>query len=224
LSLSRRIITSLLSPDILATIRIKYSHHKQFKNYPGQVILKMALDVCNASAVEDIEEAESSFQALSLDSYPGENIVDFTTEALRLLKIMDTGYALPYKIGSTLLVKVEKTSSNYFNNKIMGMQDIVKQMERDVGPLKNPALLKTLPDYPTHGPFALCAELQELYGELKRTHEWPALTDKLPAANNAGTAGGGENRRRKNPDGRKCFKCGSETHLANSELCRHHRN
>ena len=89
----------------------------------------MALDVCNALAVEDIKEAESAFQALSLASYPGENIVDFATEALRLLKIMDTGYALPYKIGSTLLVKVEHTSSNYFNNKIMGMQDVVKQME-----------------------------------------------------------------------------------------------
>ena len=228
ISLSRRIITALLSSDIQATIRIKYNHHKQFKYYPGQVLLKMALDVCNASAVEDIEDAVSTFQALKLDAYPGENIVDFTTEALRLLKIMDTGYALPYKIGSTLLMKVEKTSSNYFNNKIMGMQDVVKQMERSVGPLKNPALLKTLPTYHTHGPFALCAELQELYGELKRTHEWPALTDVLPAANHSSTGGGGDGQSsgnekkesgRKNSGGRKCFKCQSEFHLANSPHC-----
>ena len=81
ISLWCHIITTLLSSDIQATIvRIKNNQHKQFKYYPGQVLLKMALDVCNTSAVEDIEDAVSIFQELKLDNYPGEYIVNFMTE------------------------------------------------------------------------------------------------------------------------------------------------
>ena len=185
ISMTRHIVSSLLSHDIQSTIRIKYGHLPNFKTLPGQVIMKMALDVSNASAVEDIEGAITNFAALKLATYPGENIVDFATEALRLIKIMNTGYALPYKTGSLLLSKVENTSSSYFNNKVMTYQDTVKAMERFIGPIKNPALMKHHGDYAQFGPMALCAKLQELYGELKHTNEWPAIVAVRPEGNNA---------------------------------------
>ena len=77
----------------------------------------------------DIDGAATSFNDLTLDSYPGENISDMTTEALRLIKIMAGGYALPVHTGSRLLMKVTKTSSEEFNRKFFALLDVVKTME-----------------------------------------------------------------------------------------------
>ena len=213
ISLSRRVLETLLSQDIKATIRIKYGHLSNFKSLPGQVIFMMALDVSNASAIQDIDEATIAFKTLNLSTYPGENIVDFATEAQRLIKIMCTGYALPYKTGSSLLAKVEKTSSNYFNQQIFRYQSQVKIMERAIGPLVDPKSIIRHPDYPTYGPLGLCALIQEEYGELKRSNEWPALTATLPEGNYSGPASG------RNSQGRRCYKCNSEFHLANDPIC-----
>ena len=171
ISLSRRILETLLSQDIKATIRIKYGHLQNYKSLPGQVIFMMALDVSNASAIQDINEATTAFKGLTLSLYPGENIVDFATKAQRLIKIMSIGYGLPYKIGSVLLSKVEKTESNYFNQQIFRYQSQVKLMERAIGPLVDPKSIVRHSDYPTYGPLALCALIQEEYGELKRSNE-----------------------------------------------------
>lgn len=208
ISLSRRILETLLSQDIKATIRIKYGHLPNFKSLPGQIIFMMALDVSNASAIQDIDEATTAYKDLTLTSYPGENIVDFATEAQRLIKIMSTGYALPYKTGSTLLAKVEKTESNYFNQQIFRYQSQVKIMERAIGPLVDPKSIVRHSDYPTYGPLGLCALIQEEYGELKRSNEWPALTATLPQGNYTGSNG------QKNSGGRRCYICDSENHLA----------
>ena len=43
----------------------------------------MALETCNASVSHDIDGAGVLFSDLKLETYPGENISDFTTEALR---------------------------------------------------------------------------------------------------------------------------------------------
>ena len=131
----------------------------------------MALDVSNASAIQDIDEATHAFKLLTLSAYPGENVVDFATEAHRLIKIMSTGYALPYKTGSILLSKIESTSSSYFNQQIFRYQSQVKLMERSIGPLVDPKSIARHTDYPTLGPLGLCALVQEEYGELKRSNE-----------------------------------------------------
>jgi hypothetical protein len=162
---------------------MKFGHLPQFKSLPGQVIFMMALDVSNASAIQDIEQATKSFSNLKLTSYPGENIVEFSTEAQHLVKIMSTGYALPYKIGSTLLSKVKSTSSNYFNQQVHRFQSKVKLMERTIGPINDPKSITLHPDYPVYGPLGLCALLQEEYGELKRRNEWPAISATLPEGN-----------------------------------------
>ena len=213
ISLSRRVLETLLSQDIKATIRIKYGHLSNFKSLPGQVLFMMALDVSNASAIQDIDEATLAFKTLALSTYPGENIVDFATEAQRLIKIMGTGYALPYKTGSALLSKVEKTSSTYFNQQVFRYQSQVKIMERAIGPLVDPKSIVRHPDYPTYGPLGLCALIQEEYGELKRSNEWPALTSTLPEGNYSGPPSG------RNSLGRRCYKCNSEFHLANDPIC-----
>ena len=196
ISLSQRVMMSLLSHELMKTIRIKYGHLSNFKNLPGQVLMMMALDVSNASASQEITTATKAFTSLTLDSYPGENIVDFATEAQRLIKIMQTGYALPYTLGSTLLAKVEKTSSTYFNQKIFATQSIVKEMERDIGPLRDPKSIESHTQYAKFGPIGLCALLQKEYGDLKQTNEWPALVTSLPQSNNASsTHNGGWNHR-----------------------------
>jgi hypothetical protein len=60
----------------------------------------MELETCNGSVSYDSHGATESFFALTLDNYPGENIAEFATEALRLIKIMQGGYALPINTGS----------------------------------------------------------------------------------------------------------------------------
>jgi hypothetical protein len=60
----------------------------------------MGLETCNASVSYDIDGATESFYALTLDNYPGENIAEFAIEALRLIEIMQGGYALPINTGS----------------------------------------------------------------------------------------------------------------------------
>jgi hypothetical protein len=59
----------------------------------------MGLETCNASVSYDIDGAIESFYALTLENDPGENIAEFATEALRLIKIMQGGYALHINIG-----------------------------------------------------------------------------------------------------------------------------
>ena len=68
----------------------------------------MGLETCNASVSHNIDGATELYYALTLDNYPGKNISEFATEALRLIKIMQGGYALPVHIGSQLLQKICK--------------------------------------------------------------------------------------------------------------------
>ena len=126
----------------MSNIQIKYSHMKQHKVFPGPVLLKMELYLYNSLDVQYIEDVVVKFKNLKLFTFTGENIVKFATVILHFLKGIDTVYSLPYKTGSQLLSKVENTSSKYFNNKVMVLQDIVKKMEREIGLLKSPALLK----------------------------------------------------------------------------------
>ena len=79
----------------------------------------MIIYACNNSAAIDIEGAEKAFTNLFLNVFPGENISDISTPALRHIKVMRGAYALPPKLGKTLLLKVCKTSSEIFNQSIL---------------------------------------------------------------------------------------------------------
>jgi hypothetical protein len=87
-------------------------------------------------------------------------------------------------------------------------------MERAIGPLVDPKLIVCHPDYPTYGPLGLCALIQEEYGKLKCSNEWPALTSTLPEGNHSSGNTSG-----RNALGRRCYKCSSEYHLANNPEC-----
>ena len=94
--------------------------------------------------------------------FPGENFSALTTTALKCIKILNTGYAMDIKIGSSLLKKVDTTSSSYFNRNIHNELNKVKKMEMKYV-LKDPKLLKADPDYPVFGPTCLCGFIQEEY-------------------------------------------------------------
>ena len=100
---------------------------------------------------------------------------------------MQGGYALPLNTGSKLLNKVTKTSCEEFNRKIFTMLDSVKAMEYKYKVL-DPLKLTKDPEYVTFGPIHLLATLQQVYGRLIATHDWPALSTKLPQSNVAITA------------------------------------
>jgi hypothetical protein len=129
-------------------------------------------------------------------------------EALRLIKIMQGGYALPVSTGSRFLKKVSKTSSEEFNRKIFNLLDHVKTMEYKYKVLDPRSIIKD-PKYSEFGPIALISTIHQLYGRLITDHDWPALATKLPQSNNASTNDGRYSRpSSRDQDHRKCFRCG----------------
>ena len=182
--LSRIMVESLISRSLDAKIKIRYGHYTDYKDLPGSIFFMMILDICNSSADLDIETASDSFTALSLLDFPGENIEDFATEALRLIKIMQGGYALPYNLGSDLINKVCETSCPYFNRTMFSYMDEVRRMEDKIGASRDPSLLTRDHKYKEFGPVPLCALLQTEYATMtKRPNGWPALSAKLPQVN-----------------------------------------
>jgi hypothetical protein len=184
IALSRLVVESLLASTFYEKIAIRHGHCDDFKLLPGSGLLMMALETCNASVSHDIEGATKQFFALTLDAYPGENISDFVTKALCLIKIMQGGYALPINVGSRLLVKVSKTSCEEFNRKIFALLDTVKTLEYKYQVLDPLKLIKD-PDYPSLGPIGLISTLQNAYGQLIATQDWPAVAYQFPQGNHS---------------------------------------
>jgi hypothetical protein len=170
----------------------------------------MALETCNASVSHDIDGAVAAFDQLNLNNYPGEQVSDMANEALRLIKIMQGGYALPVSTGSRLLKKISATSSEEFNRKIYNLLDHVKTMEHKYKVLDPRSITKD-PQYSDYGPIALVSTVHQLYGRLITDHDWPALATKLPQSNNAPANDGRYSRpsSRSGDDYKiKCFRCG----------------
>jgi hypothetical protein len=125
----------------------------------------MALKTCNSLVLYDVEKAELDFASLSLDQLPGENISNFATEAQQLVKKMRGGYVIPIHTGSWLLIKVSKTSSKEFNQKIFAPLDTVKDMEYKYK-MTDQGKMSQAPSYCTLGPLALIATIQQAYSRL----------------------------------------------------------
>jgi hypothetical protein len=210
--MSRLVVETLLSSSFYDKIVIRFGQRDDFKELPGSVLFLMALETCNSSVSSDVDKAETDFNALSLDSYPGENIADFASEAQRLIKKMGGGYVIPIHTGSRLLIKVSTTSSEEFNRKIFAILDSVKDMEYKYK-MMDPGKMTKDSKYSELGPLGLLSSIQQSYSRLLSFQDWPALASKLPESNNAAAANikaldssgsGGE---------RKCFRCGGDHHV-----------
>ena len=77
-----------------------------------------------------------------MDDYPGKDITELATEALRLLHILSGSYFLPLNLGSKLLKKVTNTSSEFFNRKMYSLLDSARTLETRYR-LKDPITKKT---------------------------------------------------------------------------------
>ena len=96
----------MISPTLRDKVQVRFGHLPEFEDFPGQIYFKMVLDVSNASVAQDIDKAVQDFKDIDLANYPGQNISDFATDALRHIKVMQGGYALPYQTGSNIIRKV----------------------------------------------------------------------------------------------------------------------
>ena len=185
IQLSRLVIDSLISPALRLQVLTRFRHDKEFDDYPGSVHLMMVYEVVNASTNLDISQATTLFADLELSNFPGENVSTFVDEALRLIHILECGYALPYQLGSQLLEKLVGTASSYFNMQVQLLLHEARTMEDTIGPIGNPKSLESHAKYTTHGPVALCSNLQTLYSGLLKSNSWPAIADSVPEGNNA---------------------------------------
>jgi hypothetical protein len=201
---SRLVVESLLSATMSESIQNRFDHDNDFFDYPGNVLLMMVLEVCNASVSYDIEGAQDKFEALTLDTFQGEDISALGAEAQKQVKIMQTGYALPIRTGSEFLNKITSTSSERMNRKVYALYDEVKTME-DRYKLSDPRALSRDKDYATIGPIGLISWSQKLHATFLADHEWPVLATKLPSANYART---GQDQTK-----RACFECGDPDHM-----------
>jgi len=70
----------------------------------------MALETCHPYVVLDNEVAKLALVSLSLSCYCEENVTYCPTEDQRIIKLMQSGCALPVSTGSLLLRKFTRTS------------------------------------------------------------------------------------------------------------------
>jgi hypothetical protein len=127
--LSRLVVESLLYEEIRDKMRVKYYHDINFYDYPGCVLVMMALEISNASVSYDIKGAQVKLDQLTLSNYPGEDVAAFCSDSQTQIKVMQSGYAPPIRVGSKLLMKCTKTECEYFNRKVFDLLDKVKDME-----------------------------------------------------------------------------------------------
>ena len=178
------VVESLLTPSLLERILTRFGNDEEFESYPGQVLFLMALDTCNATVQRDIAGAQVKFDALTLDSYPGKDVTELATEALRLIHILSRSYALLLNLGTKLIKKVKKTSSEFFNRKMFTLLDQARTLETKYC-LLDPKLIRKDRDYTNYDPYAVAATLQEEHGKLIADADWPALATKLPESNSS---------------------------------------
>jgi hypothetical protein len=94
------------------------------------------------------------------------------------IKVMQSGYALPIRVGYKLLMKCTKTECEYFNRKVFDRLEKVKDME-DKYKLADPASITNDPGYHEYGPIGVIAWAQNIHSKFLADHEWPGLASKL---------------------------------------------
>jgi hypothetical protein len=91
---------------------------------------------------------------------------------------MQSGYDLPIRVGSKLLMKCTKTECEYFNRKVFDRLDKVKDTE-DKYKFADPESLTNDPGYHEYGPIGVIEWAQKIHSKFLDDHEWPGLARKL---------------------------------------------
>ena len=111
IGMSRLMVESLLTQSFLQKIETRFSHIDDYELVSGACLFMMALDACNAKESMDIEGVKTAFAALDINSYEGQNVSEFITEAMRLIKIMNGEYFLDCMVVEADL----ELNDEYFN-------------------------------------------------------------------------------------------------------------
>jgi hypothetical protein len=132
---------------------------------------------------------------LKLEDYPGEDVTACAAFAKKQFKVIQSGYAPPFRSGSKLLLKFCNTECEKFNRKAYTMLDMVKKFEINFI-LSDTKSVTTHVDYRKYGPILLIPWLQKEHTAFVTDHKWPALASNLPQSNNAtkSTSGPGPNK------------------------------
>ena len=105
----------------------------------------MILNSYISSAVLAIDGSEKSFKDTTLSDFQGENVSSLATSALKYVKVMEGGYALPRNLSSSLTKKATASSCDCFNRTMYNHMDKANDMERRYQ-LKDSKLLRADPD------------------------------------------------------------------------------
>ena len=144
------VVESHVTSSLWERSTAKFGNDKNFETYLGLVLFTIALDTCNSSVYHDMIYAQSKYNNMTLDKYPGENIVELATEALQLIRILSGPYSLRVNLGTKLIKKVTSTSSKFFNWKMYALFDIVRTLRKKLR-LKDPITMGNYPDNIQYG-------------------------------------------------------------------------
>jgi hypothetical protein len=97
----------IFSDEVRERMRVRYDHENQLLDFPGGVLLMMALVIFNASVSFDKEGAQEKLEALTLSDYPGEEVTAFMADAQKKIKLIcfdqASGIMLPLEDNVTSL-------------------------------------------------------------------------------------------------------------------------
>lgn len=153
---------SLLDRDKIA---ICFNHHDDFNDPPGSCKFMMALENCHASVSK---VAVSICRSWELCRWEGCWYGKWSSAAHQDHAKATTLFQST--LDPCLLLKVTKTSSNYFNRKMFNLLDDVKNMEKEYK-LVDPKTLLADHRYHKLGPLAYSIRVWTLCAN----KEWPAL-------------------------------------------------
>jgi hypothetical protein len=92
--------------------------------------------------------------------------------------VTQSGYALPIRVGSKLLMKCTKTECEYFNRKVFDHLEKVNDIEHKCK-LADPASIPNDAGYHEYVPIGFISRAQKIQSKFLADHEWPGLASKL---------------------------------------------
>ena len=178
---SGAVIFSLLSPRLRTQMSAVYgTPAAPLSGFPGLVSLAAALEICHSDSREDAIQAVASFKKTKLNQFPGLNVDGYSTEMMRLIKLMSVDqFTLNPQWGSMVLLNMGETGCKSFDYRLTALIVQVQDFEQPFTTGNFTQILEA-PDYPTLGPAGLCTKISELFRHQKKLQDWPATAPRTP--------------------------------------------